>query len=233
MHELSSEDFLLMGWQSNPRFDYKAQMKRLKNVHQFTFDAREKLIPQRKTAIRKAFNKYNQYLSKIKRGEYTFIDAKKSQVKNLKEQFPHSNKGIIYNRPVQSGAVRKTEIFGTGKHTKLLDEFEYTEVSPVLKDLREFTFYLPWPESLDVDAREIWVDYVNDTLQPNYISMAINGYSGLAAKMPGEAGKYAIDLTDKLGKKGKEILSGIYLIFHRKKGGAWLKRIKQEINSLY
>lgn len=233
MHDLTSEDFLLMGWQSNPRFDYKAQMKRLKKVHSFTFDAREKLIPQRKTAIRKAFNKYNQYLSKIKKGEYTFIKAKKSQVKNLKEQFPHSNKGIIYNHPVQPGAIRKTEIFGTGKSTKLLDEFEYTLAIPELKGLKEYTFYLPWPESLAVDMREVWTDYVNDTLQPNYISVAINGYSGLGMMQPGDAGKYTKDLTDKLGKKGKEILTGIYVIFHRRKVGVWLRKIKQKINSLY
>ena len=233
LSELSHEDFLLMGWLENPRFDYKKQFQRMKKVHGFTFSTRERLTPQRKTAIRKAFNKYSKLVSKIDSKKYTFIPAKKSQIKNLKSQFPVSNKGVIYNHPVGADVKRKTKIFGQGKKTKLVDEIIYDLVPKEKIGLKQYTFYLPWPEGLTASMRETWIDYITDTLKPTHMTVAINGYSGLGMKAPASMGQYAVDLMDKLGKKGKEILTGIYLIFFRRKGGKWINKTQEKINLLY
>ena len=92
---------------------------------------------------------------------------------------------------------------------------------------------MPWPDGLDLSMRETWIDFITDTLKPNYMSVAINGYSGLAMKESNTMGQYAADLVDKLGKKGRKILTGIYLIFLKRKGGAWVNKIQNQINLLY
>lgn len=242
MSGLTIEELITMGYHLNPReFNYKAQFKRLKKIHGFTFDARHKITPARKSAIRKAYNKYNVSLNKIEKGIYTFIPAKKSQIKNLGEQFPHSNKGIIYNHPVAPETKRETKIFGKGKHTKLVDAITIYDPEKEYAPIKKYTFYIPFPDDFSPVYIDSYIDLINDRLNPDYVSVAINGYAGTREYQPQHMTGYGQQLMDNLlieqdieDETTKDIFTGVYIVYYRKRlNKKWLEKIKRIINSLF
>jgi hypothetical protein len=217
-------------------FNYKQQYSRLKGIHNFTFNLRQKLTPQRKAAIRKAHNKYNKILHAVENGRYTFVETTPSQNKNLREQYPYTNKGIIYNKPVDKGTVRTTKIFGRGKNINLVDDVRLKFASDK-NEARKITFYIQFPPDFMYSELDIWIEYIRDLLEPDYISVAINGYAGSQEVLPSSFGKYAEDLRNKLKNKNEgaeDAVTGLYVIFYIKRlNNQWLKEKEKLIESLF
>jgi len=245
MTGLTIEELITMGYYDNPLIAekndkwYKRQFKRLQLIHEFSWDGRQKLTPARKGQITKLYNQHYIALGKIERGVYSFVPATRSRIKNLDQQFPHTNKGIIYNKPIQAGEKRKTILIGRGKKTQLLDHIVIKNKDHATDKnyISRYTIYLPFPDNFEVMHLEYFIDIVRDKLDPDYISVAINGYAGNQAFLPSSMSNYAPQLFDKLSATGEEetdIFTGLYIIYYRKGlNKKWLQKIKRIIDSLY
>lgn len=221
--------------------DYKLLYRRIKKLHNFSFDLRNKLTPQRKSAITRAYKKYTKYLTKLNTGKYDFIPAKKSQLKYLSKQYVTTNRGVIYNRPKSQGTERTVKIVGRGKSTTITERvvIKYANESLSKRGLKKIVFYIRFPEDIISNPYLIgsFIDYVSDKLNPDYISVAINHYSGTQMYDPGNSARYAADLLDTLSlnsDSATEALTGIYIIYYKtgvtKK---WQRNVLDVIKSLY
>ena len=225
-------------------FDYKEAFIKLRDVHDFTFDLRNKLTPQRKAAITKQWFKNRDFIKDIDDGKYTFIPAKKSQIKNLKGQFPSTNKGIIYNHPVHAETKRKTTITGTGKKTAIVDEVTVAYPSPSQVGLKSYTFYIKFPDSVRYHPTySMWaIEDIQKQLNPDNISVAIHGYAGLQEFLPENMSNYIPDFIQRLldievdegEEEAKNAFTGVYIIY-KKKGATqkWINQIQNTIQSLF
>jgi hypothetical protein len=248
MTGLTIEELITMGYYDNPLVVnksqkwYKKQYKRLRAIHNFTWDGRQKLTPARKGQITKLYNQHYIALGKIERGVYSFVNATKAQSKNLDQQFPHTNKGIIYNKPIHSGEKRQTTIIGRGNKTQLMDKI--TIKYPTEKSMTtKFTTYLPFPDNFDPSNIDYFIDIIESKLQPDYISVAINGYAGSQSFLPSSMASYAPSLTDSISQaiddadsedEVLDIFTGVFIIYYRKGlTKKWLQKIKKIIDSLY
>lgn len=228
---LTIEELITMGYFDNPRFNYRKQYHRLKQIHDFSFNLREKLTPQRKAAIRRVYSKNYRLLGRIERGRYTFLKATKAQIKNLSKQFPVTNKGIIYNRPVDLGTIRTTKIVGRGKQTQLVDTVKLQR-----RDVKKIVFYVPFPDNFEMNLIDVYMEYIKDRLDPDYLSVAINHYQGTEEYQPLDLVKYAPQLKGMLDieSDGKAKFTGIYIVYFKKRvTKTWLKKVEKIINSLF
>lgn len=227
---------------------YRRRFERLKLVHKFNFDGRafrsnadgtvkmsDKNKSRRKGAITKAWKKYGRLSAKVESGEYDFVSATKAQVRHLKDQFPHTNIGIIYNKRVDAGTQRRTEIFGRGENTQLLGNIKISNARDAAH-ARKLTFYLKFPTSLNRMNVDVYVHTVWMFLKPDYVSVAINGYAGtrmvdaasfkkyLESEIMGEVGQIIDENTSDY------IYTGIYIIYYKKAvSKKWLDNLKKKL----
>lgn len=210
---------------------YKSRMKRLRLVHKFSFDLRQTLTSQRKSAITRVWNSAADLLKKVESGEYTFLETTKTQTDHLKTQFPHTNKGIIYNKKVDKGTKRKTTIIGKGKNIQLLDDIKIDHA--VSKEYaRKLTFYMKYPDWLNQLDTEQYIFDLEAELEPDFISVAINGYAGSALITAKDFAKYHVSLGNKIEQKtdATEVLTGVYIIyFVERLTTKWLEELKEKI----
>jgi hypothetical protein len=240
---LTIEELITMGYYDNPLVVnksqkwYKKQYKRLRAIHNFSWDGRQKLTQARKGQITKLYNQHYIALGKIERGVYTFVEATKWQKQHLNEQFPSTNKGFIYNHPIEKDIKRTTRIIGKGKTIRLLDSVTTYDPDSKKKIDTKQTFYIPFPSERDRLNHDLFIDYVHHFLKPDFISVAVNGYSGKTEHQHGEAITSGDPLTNLIGKDGEEVYTGIYIIYYlrakTKKGlTKWLNTINQKISDL-
>ena len=67
------------------RVEYKNELKELRKYYNFSFDARNKLTPQRKAAITRAKNRYESTVKKFQQNGGQFIKTTRTEKRRLKE----------------------------------------------------------------------------------------------------------------------------------------------------
>jgi len=238
---LTIEEIITMGYYDNPLIVnknlkwYKRQFKRLKKIHNFSFNLRGKLTPARKASITKLYNQHYIALGKIERGVYSFVPATRWQKTQLKENFPSTNKGFIYNHPIDPKTKRTTKIVGRGKNTRMVDKVIILDPNTGKKQNVKVTFYIPFPREIDRVNHQEFTEFVNQLLKPDFISISINGHAGKSQRIGELAVKYSGEFSDIKGDDGKSVFTGLYIIYYfknitKKRLNKWAKNINKKIS---
>lgn len=194
---------------------YEEAKRRLSVIHKFNFNTRKRFSPQQKSAITRAWLKYQHDIIALEDGRAIFKKEKRSKVKKY-PKVHHTNKGLIFREKAKNGLFLVTldnfNDYSELDEDAILDTYgerslRDINITAICREKR-LDILIPIPYFITpADFAELCFNIFN----PTNIVLSVYGNRAKTPYRRGDIHKYLSDLSKDLGKDN--FITSLYMVY--------------------